>query len=159
MYGRELHWASRAWWLQPTDGCLVGWRKRWVWGEAAKNRSVGAAVILAESYSQSVRFISYCWTESYSRCVVPKPTPDGCLESYSFFCRELLPVLVFKFGLELEPSSLGLNLCLWHFKSEPKLVLLTLGQLWSLQRFYQKLKKWDRWFGSSTLKSNFEPFK
>ena len=61
----------------------------------------------------SFRFISYCWTESYSRCVVPKPTPD-------VLPRELLPILflpratpglsVFKFGLELEHSSLSPNL-------------------------------------------------
>ena len=72
-----------------------------------------AAVILDESYSLSVRFMSYCWTESYSRCVVPRATPDVLL-------RELLPVFfvpratpglsVFKFGLELELSSLGPNL-------------------------------------------------
>ena len=97
MYGRELHCASRAWWLQPIDGGLVGWSKRWVWGEAAKKVCV-AAVILTESYSQSVRFILDCWTESYSRCVVPKPTPDVLpRESYYhlFFCRELLPACQF----------------------------------------------------------------
>ena len=57
--------------------------------------------------------------------------------------RELLPIFVlpratpglsvFKFGLELEPSSLGPNVYLGPFNFEPKLVLVSFGQHWNFQ--------------------------